>query len=157
VEGERLRLEPDLPAKLAFADKAFGERLQPVCDRYIAAAGIDAPPSEPLRQVAFEPEVLPEIDLAASGIGSVLWTSGYGRDWSWIEAPIFDDMGYPRHRRGVTEVPGLMFTGLLWQHNQLSATLPGAPLEAAHIARQLGVAVDEGDLPHDPWRPPLDA
>jgi putative flavoprotein involved in K+ transport len=114
-------------------------------DRYIQAAGIDAPPDDRIR-VDFEPAVLERIDLARAGISTVLWTTGYRLDYSWIDAPIFDDFGYPRQRRGVTEVPGLYFVGLIWQHNQLSSTLVGASIEAEHVARQMGLQQD-AELP----------
>lgn len=145
VEGERLSLAPDLPANLNRADAFFAERFKPLLDRYIEAAGVDAPPDD-RSSSDFEPDVLEEIDVARAGITTVLWTTGYKLDYGWIDLPIFDEFGYPRQRRGVTEVPGLYFVGLLWQHNQLSATLVGATLESTHIARQMGLS-READLP----------
>jgi putative flavoprotein involved in K+ transport len=145
VEGEWLALAPDLPANLRRADGFFDERFKTVIDRYIEAAGIDAPPDDRV-QVDFEPAVLEGIDLARAGISTVLWTTGYRLDYGWIDLPIFDELGYPRQRRGVTEVPGLYFVGLLWQHNQLSATLVGAALEARHVAERMGLSPDH-DVP----------
>jgi putative flavoprotein involved in K+ transport len=145
VEGEQLTLAPDLQANLVRADAFFDERFKPMFDRYIEAAGVDAPPDDRIR-VDFEPAILERIDLARAGISTVLWTTGYRLDYSWIDAPIFDDFGYPRQRRGVTEVPGLYFVGLIWQHNQLSSTLVGASIEAEHVARQMGLQQD-AELP----------
>ena len=72
----------------------------------------------------------------------MLWTTGYRLDYGWIDLPIFDEFGYPSQRRGVTEVPGLYFVGLLWQHNQISATLPELPSSARHVAEQMGLTVE---------------
>jgi putative flavoprotein involved in K+ transport len=141
VDGERLSLAPDLPVNLQRADAFFDERFRSTFDRYIEAAGIDAPPDDRV-PFDFEPAVVDGLDLAGVGIATVLWATGYRLDYSWIDLPIFDEFGYPRQRRGVTEVPGLYFTGLLWQHNQLSATLPGASLEARHVAEQMGLSLD---------------
>jgi putative flavoprotein involved in K+ transport len=141
VEGERLALAPDLAANLRAADAFFDGRFKAIIDRYIEAAGLDAPPDDRV-QVDFEPAVLDGLDLARAGISTVLWTTGYRLDYGWIDLPIFDEFGYPRQRRGVTEVPGLYFAGLLWQHNQLSATLPGASIETRYIAEQMGLALD---------------
>jgi putative flavoprotein involved in K+ transport len=141
VDGERLGLAPDLPTNLKRADAFFGERFKSLFDRYIEAAGVDAPADDRL-PVDFEPPVLEGLDLARAGISTVLWTTGYKLDYGWIDLPIFDEFGYPRQRRGVTEVPGLYFAGLLWQHNLLSSTLPGASFETAHIAEQMGLPVD---------------
>jgi putative flavoprotein involved in K+ transport len=141
VDGERLGLAPDLPANLRRADAFFGERFKSLFDRYIEAAGIDAPPDDRI-PFDFEPPLLEGLDLARAGISTVLWATGYKLDYGWIDLPIFDEFGYPRQRRGVTEVPGFYFVGLLWQHNQLSATLPGAALGAGHLAEQMGLRVD---------------
>ena len=55
-----------------------------------------------------------------------------------------DDDGRLRHRRGVTEVPGLYFLGLSWQHTRGSALLGFVADDAAFIAGQLG----DGASPH---------
>jgi putative flavoprotein involved in K+ transport len=147
VDATRLRLKDDLPANLAWADRFFGERFQPIIDGFIARASIDAPPDD-REPFLYEPPVLAELDLAAAGISTVIWTSGYALDYGWIDLPIFDAQGFPRQRRGVTDVPGLYFVGLLWQHTQASATLFGVGLEARHIAGEMGLAVSrEVDLP----------
>jgi putative flavoprotein involved in K+ transport len=59
-----------------------------------------------------------EIDVAA-----VIWATGYRPDYSWIKLPIFDSNGRLRHRRGVTDVAGLYFLGLTWQHTRGSALI----------------------------------
>jgi putative flavoprotein involved in K+ transport len=138
IEGERVRLGTDLSVNLAAADRFFDERFRALIDKAIERAGIDAPPDE---RVPFEhaPPHVPELDLAAAGISSVLWTTGYRLDYDWIEFPIFDAMGFPRQNRGATEVPGLYFIGSLWQHNQASATLVGVDLEARALAERMGL------------------
>jgi len=39
------------------------------------------------------------------------------------------------HRRGVTDVPGLYFLGLAWQHTRGSALLGFVADDAAHVTR----------------------
>ena len=56
-------------------------------------------------------------------VDAVIWATGYRPDHSWIDAPVFDGDGRLRHRRGVTDVPGLYFLGLSWQHTRGSALL----------------------------------
>jgi putative flavoprotein involved in K+ transport len=67
----------------------------------------------------------------------VIWTSGYRLDFSWIDLPILDAQGVPRHVRGVTEVPGLFFLGLPWLVDQGSATLFGVGRDGAYLAEHL--------------------
>ena len=66
----------------------------------------------------------------------MIWATGYRPDHSWIELPVTDDDGALRHRRGVTEVPGLYFLGLSWQHTRGSALLGFVADDAAFIADQ---------------------
>ena len=87
-----------------------------------------------------------QVDLAAAGISTVLWTTGYRLSYPWLELPILDEFGFPLQRRGVTEVPGLYFLGLLWQHNQGSATLFGVGPDLRHIAEHMGLPLPD-DLP----------
>jgi putative flavoprotein involved in K+ transport len=139
VDGERLRLAPDLPANVAAADHLFDERFRPLFDRLIAAAGIDAPPAEPPAVVDYEPLIVEELDLAAAGIATILWTTGYRQDLGWIEPLITDEIGFARQVRGVTEIPGLYVIGSLWQHDQASATLVGTPRDARVLAERMGL------------------
>src|SRR5207245_4100129 len=107
-------------------------------DTYIERAGIDAPPHDG-QPFAFEPPALAEVDLHDAGISTVIWTTGYALDYGWIDLPILDEQGFPRQRRGVSDVPGLYFLGLLWQHTQASATLFGVSLDARHLAEHMGL------------------
>jgi putative flavoprotein involved in K+ transport len=135
ADGERVRFAPDLAANLAFADSFFDDRFRADVDRIIEEAGIDAPPDD-REPFAYEPPEVLELDLAAEGVSTVLWTSGYRLDFSWIDLPILDELGIPRQVRGVTEVPGLTFLGLPWQFNQRSATIFGVAKDARHLAER---------------------
>lgn len=64
----------------------------------------------------------------------MLWTTGYKPDYDWLDLPILDEFGVPRHVRGVSDVPGFTFIGLLWQLNNASANLTGVALDAAYLA-----------------------
>ena len=140
VDGTRLLLRDDLSRKLADADAYFDIRWKPLFDGIITAAGIDAPPDDRTRYT-FEPTALDELDVAKAGVSTVVWTSGYGMDFGFIEPPIVDEMGFPRQHRGISDVPGLSFIGLLWQHSQASSTLRGPSLDGRYLAEQMGIAV----------------
>jgi putative flavoprotein involved in K+ transport len=136
MDAERARFAADLRASLAFADRWFDERWRPMFDRFIDASGIDAAPDgrEPF---VFDPPEITELDLAAEGISTVLWTTGYGLDYGWIDLPIFDADGIPRQVDGVTEVAGLSFIGLPWLRDQGSATLFGVKHDAMRLMDRL--------------------
>jgi putative flavoprotein involved in K+ transport len=76
-------------------------------------------------------------DGAETEVAAVVWATGWRPDYSWIQLPAFDEDGRLRHRRGVTEVPGLYFLGLTWQHTRGSALLGWVREDAAYIADRI--------------------
>ncbi|HEX6700631.1 MAG TPA: NAD(P)/FAD-dependent oxidoreductase [Gaiellaceae bacterium] len=70
-------------------------------------------------------------------VDAVIWATGYRSDYSWIEAPVLDRDGRVRHRRGVTDVPGLYFLGLTWQHTRGSALIGWVKGDAEFLSRQI--------------------
>jgi len=144
VDGDKIRLRADLAWNLASADAHFDERFRPLIDPYIERAGIAAPPDE-RQPVSFEPPETLELDLAKAGITTVIWSSGYRTDFSWLDVAgpngrgILDEYGIPRQDRGVSEVPGLYFIGLPWLHTVLSASLMGVGPDARHLAYRMGL------------------
>ena len=141
IDGRRIQFAPGLSVSLDRADAFFGEPLQPMIERYIALAGLDAPPDD-RQPVRFDPPEIEGLDLDTAGINTVVWATGYRPDFGWIDLPILDEMGFPKQRRGITDVPGLYFLGLLWQHTQASATLFGLTLDAPYLLAAMGLAAE---------------
>ena len=98
--------------------RRYGVELKP---RAIAASG---------RTVRFEDGSEVEVD-------AVIWATGYRPDYSWIDLPILDSNGRLRHRRGVTDVPGLYFLGLTWQYTRGSALIGWVKDDAQFIAERI--------------------
>ena len=74
-------------------------------------------------------------------VRSVLWATGYARDYSWIDAPVFGADGSIVHHRGVTASPGLYFLGMPWQYTRGSALLGWVGEDAGYLASHIsGVA-----------------
>src|SRR5215468_720124 len=73
-------------------------------------------------------------DGSSLDAGNVIWATGYRSDYSWIDVPGVARDGTVPHRRGVTQVPGLYFLGLSWQHTRGSALLGFVHDDAAHLA-----------------------
>ena len=68
---------------------------------------------------------------------TVIWATGFGVDYSYVDAPVFSDDGAVVHTRGVTAAPGLYFLGMPWQHTRGSALLGWVKDDAQHIADQI--------------------
>jgi putative flavoprotein involved in K+ transport len=70
-------------------------------------------------------------------VGVVVWATGYRADYAWIQVPGVVREGHVVHRRGVSEVPGLYFIGLSWQHTRGSALLGFVNDDAAYLADRI--------------------
>jgi putative flavoprotein involved in K+ transport len=141
--GGVLSFADDLAKNLDAAD-AVSESIKDSIDGHIAASGTDAPEEarytpvwEPGDGTAGARADHTRLDLAAAGVTAVVWATGFGADYRWIEVPVFDGRGYPTHRRGVTSCPGLYFLGLPWQHSRGSALLGFVHEDAAYLADRI--------------------
>ena len=121
------------------ADSRIGQRLSGrdtligSTPRAIKRRGVQVHP----RAVAAEGSTVTFSDGATLDLRAVIWATGYRSDYSWIDAPVFDDRGAVVHRRGVTESPGLYFLGLTWQHTRGSALLGWVRDDAEYLAERL--------------------
>ncbi|HEX5557187.1 MAG TPA: NAD(P)/FAD-dependent oxidoreductase [Gaiellales bacterium] len=68
---------------------------------------------------------------------AVIWATGYQPDYSWMRVPVVDGDGRVRHRRGVTDHPGLYVLGLAWQHTRGSALLGLVADDARYLSEQV--------------------
>jgi putative flavoprotein involved in K+ transport len=70
-------------------------------------------------------------------VHTVVWATGYRSDYGWIHVPGVVEDGKVIHRRGVTDVPGLYFLGLSWQHTRGSALLGFVNEDAGYLADRI--------------------
>jgi putative flavoprotein involved in K+ transport len=121
-------IESRLGRKLSTRDTLIGSSPRELKRRY----GVELKPraaDADRRTVRFE-------DGSELALDAVIWATGYRPDYSWIRLPVFDD-GRLRHRRGVTDVPGLCFLGLTWQYTRGSALIGWVRDDAEFIAERI--------------------
>ncbi|HVY40334.1 MAG TPA: MSMEG_0569 family flavin-dependent oxidoreductase [Polyangia bacterium] len=136
VRAGRLEFAGDLRQNLDQAD-AVAESIKTTIDKFIAERGLEAP-TEARYVPVWEPSEEPlSLDLARSGISTVIWCTGFSTDYRWIEVPIFDGRGYPLHTRGVTAADGLYFLGLPWLYTWGSGRFSGVATDAAFLGDQI--------------------
>ncbi|MBX4871048.1 MSMEG_0569 family flavin-dependent oxidoreductase [Rhizobium bangladeshense] len=147
VSGGRMLFAPNLKANLDNADRVYNG-INALIDKHIAANNINAPPASvysPLWEPASEPA---ELDIAAEGISSVIWATGFTPDWSYVGLPIFDGTGYPVQRRGVTGVEGVYVLGLPWLWTWGSGRFLAVGKDAEHVIGHLaGYLESAGETP----------
>jgi putative flavoprotein involved in K+ transport len=86
------------------------------------------------------------LNLEAAAITTVIWATGFVRDDRWIEVPVFDDRGHPKHWRGVTGSPGLYFLGQTWQSTWGSGRFEGVGRDARFLAEQIDASRRHPDV-----------
>lgn len=68
-------------------------------------------------------------------VANVIWCTGFGNGFSWIDVPIFETDGEPRHQSGIaTDESGLYFVGLHFLHSFSSTMIHGIARDAKRIA-----------------------
>ena len=142
-DGERARFDDGLHEQMRYAD-AFSDRIIELFDRHIEENRVDAPPPTATELAGGPPpdgelpDVVRELDLAESGINTVIWAVGLPLRLLVIEAPVLDDAGYPVAPGGITTCPGLYFMGLNWMTRRKSGIIYGVSDDGYSVAEHIG-------------------
>jgi putative flavoprotein involved in K+ transport len=134
-DGRRFELAPDLGENIRFADEtsaffrtAWEKRAQ-ASSGTLGAAAPPEPADEPAPSLhhARGPESL---DLAAAGISTVIWATGFGPSIEWLPGGALDARRRP-------QLPGLHVIGAPWLTHRSSANLYGVASDADRLAASL--------------------
>jgi len=108
-----------------------GAPLIRVKPKQLAAAGV-----ERVARIAGVRDGLPVLeDGRVIEPSNIVWCTGYEPGLSFIELPIFDEHGEPKHESGmVPSQPGLFFVGLHFLHAMSSSMIHGVSRDAERIA-----------------------
>lgn len=80
-------------------------------------------------------------DGAKVPFASVIWCTGFHSGFNWIDLPVLDAHGDPRHRFGkATEMDGLYFAGLHFQYAVSSTMVAGVGRDARRVAGWIAAA-----------------
>jgi len=138
VADGKLQLSGSLANQCALSDLKMG-RLLDTIDRWASVNGLDGEVLPPHR---FAPTRVPDqppliLDLARSGIRTVVWATGFRPDYGWLEVPVLDRKGQIRHDGGVVESPGLYLMGMPFLRRRKSALIDGAAADAQDLSDHL--------------------
>jgi putative flavoprotein involved in K+ transport len=133
--------ERDLPDNIAAGGNNFLSLLD-AADDHAARNGLDLPEEPEARRIPANPECVThpvlELDLAAAGVHTIVWATGFATDFGWLNGNGLDADGNPRHRRGISGAPGIYLLGLPWLSNRSSNFIWGVWHDAKHIADHVG-------------------
>jgi putative flavoprotein involved in K+ transport len=140
-DGGHLLFADDLEAHVRFADEASAN-VKRYIDEYISRSGIDAVASEsdPAETVAahLPSPTINSLDVAGSGITTVVWCTGFRGDFSWVSLPgVLDPKGQPIHEDGVAAQPGIYFAGLDFASTRKSGTILAVAEEAHRLVEHI--------------------
>lgn len=129
----RATLDTRLGRRLRSRASRGGDALIGIPERALAGGGVVR-----VGRVADERAGLPVCDGTVLEPRVIVWCTGFTPDYGWIDLPVLDEAGRPRHRRGVaTDVAGLYFVGLRFQHRMTSSLVGGVGADAAFIAERV--------------------
>jgi putative flavoprotein involved in K+ transport len=75
---------------------------------------------------------------------TIVWCTGFTRDYSWIRFPVAGDDGYPKHVGGVADgEKGLYFMGLPFQTRLASGLIGGQGPDAMFVAQTIATRLGE--------------
>ncbi|WP_377268648.1 flavin-containing monooxygenase [Peterkaempfera sp. SMS 1(5)a] len=137
-----LRFAPDLATNITLGDGNYLALLR-AADEYVERIGLDLPEEPEAHVLGPEPDCvsnpLLELDLAAAGVTSIVWATGFASDYSWLEVDAFDENGRPDQRRGVSSEPGVYFLGLPWLSRRGSSFIWGVWHDARYVADHITI------------------
>ncbi len=141
-DGGVISFAPDLADNITRGDASYLSLLDEA-DEYAERNGLDLPTEPAARELGPLPadalEPIRSVDLAAAGVTSVIWATGFTADYGWLSVDAFDEHGRPAHTRGVSTEPGVYFLGLPWLSRRGSSFIWGVWHDAHYLAEQMRI------------------
>lgn len=141
VDQYELRFKMNALDHVRFADE-FSKKVRDMIDDFIKKTDLSIElPGEDLADVADVDGACVSfcdfLNLKEKNITSVIWTTGFNMDFSYIKLPVLDHQGCPQHTHGVSKVDGLYFLGLPWLRSRKSGVIFGICDDAQFIAEKV--------------------
>lgn len=135
VDGDRAQFADDLTDSVAFGDARYADVRHLLAER-LGDGAPAMPDPEPFHHAA-------ETEVDLRGFGAVVLTSGFRPDYtSWVELPVFDELGFPVVDDDLaTAVPGLFFCGVHFLRTRKSSLLFGVGDDARVVAASVSALV----------------
>ena len=137
----RVFFQQDAAQHVKFADE-FSHKIKKMVDDYIIENNLSAPPAH--YDEADIPDAdascasnITSLDLKENNINTIIWSTGFDHDFSYIKLPVFDGQGKLIHKDGIPEFPGLYLLGYPWLRTRKSPILFGIIEDVKFIVDKL--------------------
>ena len=132
---------PNAAEHIKYADE-FSQEIKRRVDNYIIENNLPAPP--PHDDEADLPDAdaacassITFLDLKENNINTIIWSTGFNADYSYIKLPVFDKDGKLKHKDGIPEIPGLYFLGYPWLRSRKSPILFGIIVDVEFVVDKI--------------------
>jgi putative flavoprotein involved in K+ transport len=141
AQDETVYLQPDAATHIKFADD-FSRKVKDMIDGYIQKSQLNSPspnadPDDDPDESASCASDLTKLNLAENKITSIIWTTGFTGDFSYLKLPVLAENGTLKHNEGISDIEGLYFLGLPWLRKRKSGIIPGIKEDAGFIAEKI--------------------
>ncbi len=141
ADSDTVYLKPDAAGNVRFADESSA-KMKKMIDEFILESGLSAPmpeddPEDYPDETASCISDLASLSLCGNNITSIIWTTGFTGDFSYLKFPVFNGSGTVKHNNGISEIPGVYFLGFPWLRKRKSGIIPGIREDAQYIADKL--------------------
>lgn len=138
AESHVLTIRTPIGRKMASRSRIAPAPLLRVLRRDLARAGVEQHDARTVGARDGNPVL---DDGTVVEVANVIWCTGARPDYSWIEAPVTGDDGWPIEHRGVSPLPGLYFVGVPFQYGVASILIHGAVGDARYVVDRLAERV----------------
>ena len=141
VDKKNIFFQSNAPMHIKFAD-GFSIKVKEMIDGFIKQNQIRAELPEP--DEADKPDEnadcassVNSLNFEINDLRSIIWSTGFHGDFSYIRLPVFDEEGNLKQKDTVSVIPGLYFLGLPWLRNRKSVVLVGIKEDAEFVADKI--------------------
>lgn len=129
AEEHNLYFQSNAAMHVKYADE-FSAKIKTMIDDFIIANNLPAPAPHydeaDIADVAADcASSITSINVEENKISTIIWSTGFNVDLSYIKLPVFSQEGKLIHKDGIAAIPGLHFLGYPWLLNRQSAIIFG--------------------------------
>ena len=141
ADAHTIYFQPNAASNVRYADE-YSLKVKTLIEDHIQKNNLAAPlpemdPDDVPDETASCASGITTLDLDAHNIKSIIWTTGFSGDFSYLKLPVLDEEKIPKHTQGISDVKGLYFIGLPWLRKRKSAIILGVSDDAEFIVSQI--------------------
>jgi len=134
-------LQPDSESHIRYADES-SKKVKEMINEYIQKSQLNSPqpeedPADKPDETTASASTITTLNLIENKITSIIWTTGFNSDFSYLKLPVFNGNGIPKHHGGISDIEGLYFLGLPWLRKRKSGIILGIREDSEFLAETI--------------------